>query len=153
MKIIGSICASMATCMALTSAPAHADMAQDAVDQINQIRKQKGRKALTVNPALTAAAQKHADELAKRGYGTKMTSGGHFGKNGSTHLERLKREGYKACTAVENVGWGQKTASGVVNEWMNSKGHSTNLMHRKTRDIGVGFAPPKTWIMVGAKPC
>jgi uncharacterized protein YkwD len=153
MKFIGTICASMTLCMALTTTPAFADMAQAAVNEINQIRKQKGRKQLSVNPALTAAAQKHADELAQRGYGTKMKSGGHFGKNGSTHLERLKREGYKACLAVENVGWGQKDASAVVSEWMSSSGHKKNLTHTKIREIGIGFAAPKTWIMVGAKRC
>ena len=153
MKFLAPICASLAICMTLTSTPAFADMAQAAVDEINQIRKKNRRKQLIINPALTAAAQKHADELAQRGYGTKMTSGGHFGKNGSTHLQRLAREGYKSCLAVENVGWGQKTASAVVSEWMSSKGHKTNLMHAKIRDIGIGFSPPKTWIMVGAKPC
>lgn len=47
MKIINSICASMAICMTLTSAPAFADMTQLAVDKINQAQKKKGRKTLT----------------------------------------------------------------------------------------------------------
>lgn len=153
MKFMNSLCASVAICMALTTAPAHADMAHSAIDEINQIRKKNGRKPLAVNPDLTKAAQKHADELAKRGYGTRMTSGGHFGKNGSTHLQRIKRAGYKACLAVENVAWGQKNATALMAEWMRSKGHRDNLTHRKIRDIGLGFSAPKTWVMVGAKPC
>jgi uncharacterized protein YkwD len=153
MKTITTIAASLAICMAVTSTPSFADMAQSAVDEINQVRKKKGRKALTISVAMTKAAQKHADELAKRGYGTKMKSGGHFGKNGSTHLDRLKRVGYKACLGVENVAWGQKQATSVVDVWMASPPHRKNLMHPKIREIGIGFAPPKTWVMSGAKHC
>ena len=153
MQPLTSICASMAICMALTSTPAFADMAENAINEINQVRKKKGRKTLVQDPALMNAAQKHAEELVKRGYGTRMTSGGHYGKNGSTHMKRIKRAGYNPCLAVENVAWGQKDAPTLVAEWMASKGHRDNLIHRKIRYIGIGFAPPKTWVMVGAKPC
>lgn len=135
------------------SAPIDANMATDAVAEINQIRKKSGKKSLTANTDLMAAAQKHAEELADRGYGSKFTSGGHFGANGSKFNERIKREGYKSCTAVENIAWGQKSAQAVVAGWMTSKGHKKNLLNRKISEIGIGFAPPKTWVMVGARPC
>ena len=82
-----------------------------------------------------------------------MTTGGHFGKNGSTHLERLKRAEYKACLAVENVAGGQKDAASLVDVWMGSSGHRKNLIHPKTHDLRIGWSPPKTWVMVGARPC
>ena len=153
MNTITAIFAPLAICLAMTAIPASADVTKEAIAKINTIRKQKGRKALRLNPALMRAAQRHADELASRGYGTRMTSGGHFGKNGSTHMQRLKRAGFKACTAVENVACGQKDATTLINEWMGSAGHRTNLTNRKIREIGIGWSPPKTWVMVGARPC
>ena len=145
--------ATLTLCMALTTSPVTADMSETAVDEINQARKMKGRKALKLNVKLTQAAQKHADELVKRGYGTTLTTGGHYGKNGSKPSQRIKLAGYKACTTVENIAWGQEISSTVIDEWMGSAGHRKNLLNPKIREIGIAFAPPKTWVMVGARPC
>ena len=132
--------------------PTFSGQAEDAINLINKYRQKAGRKALAIDPELQDSAQKHADELVQRGYGTKLTSG-HKGKNGSTPLKRAKRSGYKACVIVENLAWGQKTASIVVTEWMGSKKHKENIMNRKAREVGIGFAAPKTWVFVAAKPC
>tara|TARA_R110002096_G_scaffold14582_2_gene50583 strand:- start:1070 stop:1549 length:480 start_codon:yes stop_codon:yes gene_type:complete len=159
MNKFGSIFAPMAFCMTLASfpvlasSPAATSVTHDMIQEINQARKQKGRKSLKPKASLMRAAQKQADELASRGYGTILKRGGHIGKNGSTNSDRIRRAGYKACTSLENLAWGQKSAEEAVTAWMVSAGHRKNLLNRKIRDIGVGFAPPKTWVMVGARPC
>lgn len=133
--------------------PVVADPAQDAIELVNAARSSSGRKPLVISSELTKSAQKHADELVQRGYGTKLKSGGHTGKNGSGVRQRAGRAGFKACYIVENLGWGQTTAKIAVDEWMRSKLHKKNLLDRKVKQIGVGFSAPKTWVFVAAKEC
>jgi uncharacterized protein YkwD len=147
------IFAGVLTLALLTAFPVSANYSADVVDSINQVRKSSGRSALPVNAELSKAAQKHAEELVQRGYGTQLKSGGHKGKNGSGVRQRAGRAGFKACYIVENIAWGQKTPSALVTQWLNSSGHKKNLLDRKIKAIGVGFAAPKTWVFVGAKEC
>jgi len=48
MNTITAIFAPLAICLAMTAIPASADVTKEAIAKINTIRKQKGRKALSV---------------------------------------------------------------------------------------------------------
>lgn len=154
-KITNSLIA-IAFAVTLTSTSpvlAQESIQQEALQMINDYRKKKRRKPLEFDAKVQKAAQLHAEELVKRGYGTKMTSGGHIGKNGSKPMARLRKRGHKSCSSVENIAYGQKTPAKLMADWAASKLHSDNLLNKKVKVFGLGFAPPKTWVFVASKPC
>ncbi len=48
--------------------------------------------------------------------------------------------GIKYTAAGENIAMGQRTASEVMNAWMNSPGHRNNILSPSFSEIGVGLA-------------
>ena len=71
--------------------------AEKARDLVNAYRKAKGLKPLKLQPALTEAARAHARDLAK------WDRISHFGSDGSNPWDRVKRAGYNAKLAAENL--------------------------------------------------
>lgn len=112
------------------------DMARDL---INQYRKDNGLKPLKLNAELTAAAKAHSRDLAK------WDRISHYGSDGSNPWDRVKRSGYKARLAAENVGTGQVTFDEVLKGWKNSAGHNKNLLLSDAEHMGLALVhEPKT---------
>ncbi|MGE0697733.1 MAG: CAP domain-containing protein [Hyphomicrobiaceae bacterium] len=108
-------------------------------DAINNYRKQKGLKPLQLNANLTAAAKAHATDLAK------WDRISHFGSDGSNPWDRVKRAGYNAKLAAENVGTGQVTFDEVMKGWKDSPGHNKNLLLGDAEQMGIALVhDPKT---------
>ncbi len=62
-----------------------------------------------------------------------------FGVNAPTVSSRLDYAGYDAWMAYgENIAFGYATAQDVMNGWMNSPGHRTNILSTYTTEIGIG---------------
>ncbi len=101
---------------------------------------------LVHSPALQAAAQAQADDLAASG------SVGHVGADGSTLSERITRAGYTACFAAENVAQGQPDLRGVIAEWSNSPDHRANMVNPNASQFGFARAD-NAWVLVLARPC
>ncbi|NUB46567.1 CAP domain-containing protein [Fertoebacter nigrum] len=115
--------------------PAGASAARAAMIQaVNAERRAQGLPALSSSPKLDRAAQQQAcDNAARR-------SISHTGADGSELATRLKRAGYRYRIATENTGRGFAQPQNAVDWWMNSGKHRTNILLRKTREIGVGLA-------------
>jgi uncharacterized protein YkwD len=110
-----------------------------ALKLINDYRASNGLKALRLDPKLTAAAKVHARDLAK----TDRIS--HYGSDGSSPWDRVKRAGYTAKIAAENVGTGQASLQEVFKGWEQSPGHNRNLLLPGAKDMGIALiADPKT---------
>lgn len=107
--------------------------AELARDEINKYRKQKGLKALQLNAALTAAAKAHSRDLAK------WDRISHFGSDGSNPWDRVKRTGYNAKLAAENVGTGQVSFEEVMKGWKDSPGHNKNLLLGDADHMGIAL--------------
>jgi uncharacterized protein YkwD len=99
----------------------------------NNFRRQNGLTALTLNSKLTAAAQKHTQNMALQDFFD------HTGRDGSSLGQRISAEGYKWSMVAENIGAGYGTAADVVNGWINSPGHRANLLNPGLKQIGVGY--------------
>lgn len=121
-------------------------------DIINQYRRDKGLKPLKVNAELTAAAKAHSRDLAK------WDRISHYGSDGSNPWDRVKRTGYKARLAAENVGTGQIDFSEVMRGWRDSPGHNKNLLLADATHMGIALVQdPKSefktfWTLVVGAP-
>lgn len=126
--------------------------AERARELINKYRKDKGLKPLKLNAELTAAAKSHSRDLAK------WDRISHYGSDGSNPWDRVKRTGYKARLAAENVGTGQIDFQEVLRGWETSPGHNKNLLLADATDMGIALVQdPKTefksfWTLVVASP-
>jgi uncharacterized protein YkwD len=90
--------------------------------------------ALKLNDKLTRAASLHSQEMAKRG------TASHTGANGSDPGDRATRAGYIWRNVGENVAAGQLNADEVVEGWLSSAYHCTNIMAPEFTELGVAFA-------------
>jgi uncharacterized protein YkwD len=113
--------------------------ADKARDSINAYRASKGLKPVKLNPALTEAAKAHSRDLAK------WDRISHYGSDGSTPWDRVKRTGYNAKLAAENVGTGQVSFDEVMKGWQDSAGHKQNLLLTDATEMGIALVQdPKT---------
>ena len=121
----------------LLAAPAQAavtsttTMESDIVFWTNHQRVKAGCKALTVNGSLTKAGRVHSAWMARTG------TFSHVGNGGSTFDARIRSAGYSKPSA-ENIAWGYRSGSDVVNAWMKSPGHRTNMLNCASKTVGVG---------------
>jgi len=106
---------------------------EKARDIINQYRKDKGLKPLRLNAELTEAAKAHSRDLAK------WDRISHYGSDGSNPWDRVKRAGFKARLAAENVGTGQVDFSEVMRGWKESPGHNKNLLLPDATHMGIAL--------------
>ncbi len=98
----------------------------------NTVRQDAGCGPLSVEPALTAAAQGHASDMADRGYFS------HDTPEGVTFDRRIRNAGYSRPGA-ENIARGARTAEDVMQMWMDSPGHRRNILNCDLSTIGVGL--------------
>ena len=126
--------------------------AERARDVVNAYRKEKGLRPLRLQPALTEAARAHSQDLAK------WDRISHFGSDGSNPWDRVKRVGYHAKLAAENVGTGQASFDEVMKGWRASPGHNKNLLLADAEHMGIALVQdPKTefktfWTLVIGSP-
>ncbi len=144
---------------AQTAVPSIAQAAQTAqsdltVDQellrlVNGERQRVNAPPLVLNDKLTAAAQRHAQDMATS---RRMS---HTGSDGSTMRSRIDTTQYTWSTIGENVAMGQPTAAAVMTAWMNSPGHRQNILNPAFTEMGVGYATNAGrayWTQVFARP-
>jgi uncharacterized protein YkwD len=112
---------------------------EKARDIINQYRKDKGLKPLKLNAELSEAAKAHSRDLAK------WDRISHYGSDGSNPWDRVKRAGYNAKVAAENVGTGQASIDEVMRGWKASAGHNKNLLLSDAQEMGIALVQdPRT---------
>jgi uncharacterized protein YkwD len=113
--------------------------ADKARELINAYRREKGLKPVKLNAALTEAAKAHSRDLAK------WDRISHYGSDGSNPWDRVKRAGYNAKVAAENVGTGQASMDEVLKGWKASPGHNKNLLLADIEHMGIALVTdPKT---------
>ena len=123
-----------------------------AVSELNDYRASHGLQPVTLNTQLIKASEVHAEDLAAHGIAS------HEGTDGSTHGQRVKRQGYRFTVAAENVATGQKSWPEVFQAWKDSEGHNRNLLLADATEFGIALVyEPDTlyttyWAMLMAAP-
>ena len=90
--------------------------------------------SLTENAALTAAAQKKADDMLARQYFA------HVSPTGGTPWQWMRSSGYSYLYAGENLAMNFYSASDVEAAWMNSPTHRANITDAHYTEMGLGVA-------------
>src|SRR5258708_5304363 len=102
--------------------------------QLNTLRQSKGLNALTVNAALTTAANGHSAYLSQNTWGDPHTE-----TNGSTPVSRALAAGYGSSMVSENVvGGATATKEWGWNWWLNSPVHYQNMTLSIWTEVGIG---------------
>ena len=100
---------------------------------VNQERSQAGVAPYTWNAELALAAQLHAEDMVANGYFD------HTSLDGRNFSDRAEDAGYDAFATGENIAQGQQNAESVMQSWMNSPGHASNILSPNSNEIGVGL--------------
>ena len=112
--------------------------AGELVALVNAHRTGRGLAPLAVSPALTAAAEWKARDMAANGYLDHVDRGPPADR---TPAERIQACGVPPQAMVgENLAEGFGTAAGVVQAWLASDGHRGNLEHTSFTATGAGVA-------------
>ncbi len=104
--------------------------ANEVLKLLNQERAKAGLGTLTTNATLQKAANKRAQEI--------VTSFSHTRPDGRTSFSVLDEYNISYRAAGENIAYGQKTPSEVMNAWMNSSGHRANILGSQFGKVGIG---------------
>ena len=104
---------------------------REVVDLVNAERAKEGLSALTIDTNVQAAAMVRAAECEQ------LFS--HTRPDGSSFSTALKEQNVSYRSAGENIAWGQRSPEEVMNAWMNSAGHRSNIMNPDFTTIGVGY--------------
>ena len=113
---------------------------------LNEVRSDAGAPAVTPEPRLAAAAERHAEDMAARGFIS------HDGSDGSTPQDRVTDAGYASCMTAENIALQPDTERELVTQWMNSPAHRTNMLRGNADAFGLAQAGGY-WVLVLARPC
>lgn len=104
----------------------------EVVSLTNLERAQFDLSPLTLDLQLNQAAYNHSFDMAVNDFF------GHTGSDGSLETHRVVDAGYPALMTAENIAAGYDTPTAVVQGWMSSAGHRTNLLNPDMENIGVG---------------
>ncbi len=96
---------------------------------VNKVRSENGLSALTLDTKLCKAAEVRAKEIVK--------TFSHTRPNGTSCFTVLGEEGITYRYSGENLAYGQKSASAVMNAWLNSSGHRANILGRNFGKAGI----------------
>lgn len=116
------------------------------IDSVNALRRAAGAQPLTPNPLLTAAAATHSRDMAVQ------NRPWHFGSDGSSPVDRVRRTGYQGRMLGENISETYETELETLSAWMDAPDTRSVILDPAARDIGFAWYQEPTgkiwWTLV-----
>ena len=122
-----------------------------AASMISGYRANNGLPPVTLDPALMRLAEAQARAMVERDRISHNTGGAAF-------IERLRRSGYDAKVAAENVSAGYHTLAEAFSGWRDSPPHRANMLLKGADRMGIAaiYAPGSKykvfWTLIMAAP-
>lgn len=116
---------------------------------LNGFRAAQGLGPVRSNPALTRAAQAHAEDMLARNYFSHRAPNG---PNGETFAQRAASAGCAIQSGAENIAFGQSSEAEVFTGWQNSSGHRRNMLGPDYTSFGLGLAGD-IWVLKLSSGC
>lgn len=117
---------------------------------VNAERSKRGLQMLKTNWQASRVARYKSQDMVNKNYFS------HTSPTYGSPFNMMEAFGLKFSSAGENIAMGQKTPSAVMNAWMNSPGHRSNILSPSFTEIGVGLARNKNgvpyWTQMFLKP-
>lgn len=111
--------------------------ADQIIQLTNQKRSENGLPALSTNSLLAQAAAAKGANMFSENYWA------HNSPSGKTPWVFISAAGYKYVYAGENLARDFSDAASVINAWMNSPSHRSNLLDKNFKEIGVAVLSGK----------
>jgi PKD repeat protein len=110
---------------------------------VNEARSRFDLPPLKESAQLSAAAQKHSEDMASASHNQ------HIGSDGSSPAERQLYFGYLQGYSGEATAWGFEDPRQAVEFWVNSPGHRPIILNRYATEVGLGYtldySAPSVW--------
>lgn len=101
---------------------------------VNVEREKAGLPRLSASSELSRIARLKSQDFIDNNYL------GHYSPKYGSPFDMMRSFGVSYTAAAENIASGQRTPAEVMNSWMNSSGHRSNILNSTYNQIGVGVA-------------
>ena len=102
----------------------------------NQQRNRHNLRPFCVDADLQRVARAHSKDMIRRNYFSHTTKG-----TNRDACDRIENAGYRYRYCGENIAYGsgaKGSPGSIMNAWMKSSGHRSNILNGKYREIGIG---------------
>lgn len=103
------------------------------LDSINSLRQASGLQAVQLNSQLNAAAATHSRDMSVQ------NRPWHFGSDGSSPIDRVRRAGYTGTMLGENISETYETELETLAAWMEDPGTRDVLMDSRATQMGFSW--------------
>ena len=103
------------------------------LDSVNALRQAAGSQPLRLNASLNAAAATHSRDMSVQ------NRPWHFGSDGSSPIDRVRRAGYSGQLKGENISETYETELETLAAWMEKPDTRNVMLDPTARDLGFSF--------------
>ena len=103
------------------------------LDSVNALRQAAGLSPVQLDAALNAAAETHSRDMARQ------NRAWHFGSDGSSPIDRVKRAGYARRMLGEDISETFETELETLAAWMDEKGTREVILDPNASDMGFAW--------------
>lgn len=120
------------------------------LDSVNALRRASGSASVSLNAQLNAAAATHARDMSIQ------NRPWHFGSDGSSPIDRVRRVGYTGALVGENISESYETELETLAAWMDQEDTRRTILSQGAQDMGFSWYQEPNgkiwWVMVMGNP-